>query len=101
MDTGQRNSARPTADHDSVGPVIDRAPDKDPIITEYRPENSNPTPNSRISARACSRATLPRPEWTHEAHLGATTWLLTRRPDVDVDQARPASSAATMRASAV
>jgi hypothetical protein len=33
--------------------------------------------------------TLPRPEWTHEAHLAATTYLLTRRPDIDVDLALP------------
>src|SRR3954468_6504614 len=29
--------------------------------------------------------TLPRADWTHEAHLAATTWLLTRRPDINVD----------------
>lgn len=29
--------------------------------------------------------TLERPEWTHEAHLAACLYLLTRRPDVDVD----------------
>ena len=33
--------------------------------------------------------TLPRPDWTHEAHLAATTWLLTRRPDIDVDAKLP------------
>jgi hypothetical protein len=33
--------------------------------------------------------TLPRADWTHEAHLAATTYLLTRRPDIDVDQALP------------
>jgi hypothetical protein len=32
---------------------------------------------------------LPREDWTHEAHLAATTYLLTRRPDVAVDQALP------------
>jgi len=26
--------------------------------------------------------TLPRPEWTHEAHLAATTWIMVRRPDI-------------------
>lgn len=31
--------------------------------------------------------TLPRGEWTHEAHLAATVWLLTERPDIDVDGA--------------
>ena len=33
--------------------------------------------------------TLPRPEWTHEAHLAATTYLLLRRPDIDIDKALP------------
>jgi len=33
--------------------------------------------------------TLPRPEWTHEAHLATTTYLLTRRPDIDIDLALP------------
>ncbi len=30
--------------------------------------------------------TLPRSEWTHEAHLAATLWLLRERPDIDVDR---------------
>jgi len=30
--------------------------------------------------------TLPRADWTHEAHLAATTYLLTSRPDVDLDR---------------
>ena len=29
--------------------------------------------------------TLPRAEWTHEAHLAATLWLVRDRADVDVD----------------
>src|SRR3954463_8111553 len=33
--------------------------------------------------------TLSRDEWTHEAHLAATTYLLTRRPDVDLDTELP------------
>ena len=33
--------------------------------------------------------TLPRPDWTHEAHLAATTYLLTRRPDLDLDDKLP------------
>lgn len=28
---------------------------------------------------------LPREAWTHEAHLGACVWLLTERPDIDID----------------
>ena len=33
--------------------------------------------------------TLPRAEWTHEAHLAATTYLLSRRPDIDLGSALP------------
>ena len=29
--------------------------------------------------------TLPRPDWTHEAHLAACLYLLVERPDIDVD----------------
>ncbi len=32
---------------------------------------------------------LPRADWTHEAHLAATTWLLTRRPDIAIDSELP------------
>ena len=35
---------------------------------------------------ACS---LPREEWTHDAHLAATAYLLLRRPDVDVQTQLP------------
>lgn len=33
--------------------------------------------------------TLPRTNWTHEAHLAATTYLLLRRPEVDLDRELP------------
>ena len=32
---------------------------------------------------------MPRAEWTHEAHLAATTYLLMKRPDVDLDNQLP------------
>ncbi len=32
---------------------------------------------------------LPRADWTHEAHLAATTYVLLRRPDVDLDKQLP------------
>ena len=35
---------------------------------------------------ACS---LPREEWTHEAHLAATTYLLLRRQEIDLDSELP------------
>ena len=33
--------------------------------------------------------TLPRADWTHEAHLAATSYLLSRRPDIDLDRQLP------------
>ena len=33
--------------------------------------------------------TLPRADWTHEAHLAATTYLLLWRPDIDLDAELP------------
>ena len=33
--------------------------------------------------------TLPRADWTHEAHLAATIWLVLRRPDIDLDTELP------------
>ena len=33
--------------------------------------------------------TLPRPEWTHEAHLAATTYLLLKHPEIDLDTELP------------
>jgi hypothetical protein len=30
--------------------------------------------------------TLPRADWTHEAHFAACHWLLTERPDIDIDR---------------
>ena len=33
--------------------------------------------------------TLPRPEWTHEAHLAATTYLILKHPEIDLDSELP------------
>lgn len=33
--------------------------------------------------------TLPKAEWTHEAHLAATCWLVRDRPDIDLDADLP------------
>ena len=35
------------------------------------------------------KRSLPRPEWTHEAHLAATTWLLLRHPEINLDSELP------------
>jgi hypothetical protein len=36
-------------------------------------------------AEGLLRRTLPRDEWTHEAHLAATTYLVLRHPEIDLD----------------
>lgn len=33
--------------------------------------------------------TLPRSEWTHEAHLAATAYLLLERPEIEIDKELP------------
>ena len=34
--------------------------------------------------------TLPRDKWTHEAHLAATTYLVLKHPEIDLDAELPA-----------
>lgn len=43
---------------------------------------------ARVGEGLLSR-TLPRPEWTHEAHFAATAWLILRHPEIDLDAALP------------
>jgi len=58
-------------------------------MTEYRPRLfDNDAAVERVGEGLLSR-TLPRAEWTHEAHLAATTYLLLRRPEIDVDAELP------------
>ena len=58
-------------------------------MTEYSPRLfTSDAEIERIGEGLLDRS-LPRPDWTHEAHLAATTYLLTRRPDVDIDVALP------------
>jgi hypothetical protein len=58
-------------------------------MTEYRPRLfTSDAEIERIGEGLLAR-TLPRPDWTHEAHLAATTYLLTCRPDVNIDIALP------------
>ena len=58
-------------------------------MTDYEPRLfSSDDEISHIGEGLLAR-TLPREEWTHEAHLAATTYLLLRRPDIDLDNALP------------
>ena len=58
-------------------------------MTEHRPRLfASDAEIARLGERFLARA-LPKAEWTHEAHLATTTWLLLRRPDIDVDEELP------------
>ncbi len=58
-------------------------------MTEYSPPLFHDDAEVVRIGEGLLARTLPREDWTHEAHLAATTWLLTRRPDVDIDRELP------------
>jgi len=58
-------------------------------MTEYRPRFfTSDAEIERIGEGLLAR-NLPRADWTHEAHLAATTYLVLRRPDIDLETALP------------
>ena len=58
-------------------------------MTEYRPRLFKCDAEIEHIGEGLLACTLPRAEWTHEAHLAATTYLLTRRPDIAIDKELP------------
>jgi hypothetical protein len=58
-------------------------------MTEYRPRFFTSDAEIEHLGEGLLARTLPRAEWTHEAHLAATTYLLLKRPDVDLDKQLP------------
>ena len=58
-------------------------------MTDYRPLFFTSDAEIAHIGEGLLARTLPRGEWTHEAHLAATTWLLTRRPDIAIDRQLP------------
>jgi hypothetical protein len=58
-------------------------------MTEYRPRFFASDAEIEHIGEGLVARTLPRSEWTHEAHLAATTYLLLRRPDIDLDDELP------------
>lgn len=55
-------------------------------MTEYHPRLfESDTGVERVGEGLLTR-TLPRAEWTHEAHLAATTYLLLKHPEIDLDR---------------
>src|SRR6478609_1051754 len=58
-------------------------------MTEYRPRIFHSDAEIEHLGEGLLACTLRSEEWTHEAHLAATTYLLQRRPDVDLDEELP------------
>ena len=58
-------------------------------MTEYRPRLFTCDAEIEHIGEGMVTRTLPRPEWTHEAHLAATTYLLLKRRDIDLDKELP------------
>ena len=58
-------------------------------MTEYRPRLFKSDAEIAHIGEGLIARTLPKAEWTHEAHLAATTYLLTRRPDIAIDKELP------------
>ena len=58
-------------------------------MTDYRPRLFvSDAAVARVGEGLLARS-LPREEWTHEAHLAATTYLLLRHPEIDLDAELP------------
>ena len=58
-------------------------------MTEFRPRPFHSDADVEHIGEGLVARTLPRPEWTHEAHVAATTYLLLRRPDIEIDKELP------------
>ena len=58
-------------------------------MTDYSPRLFETDAEIEHIGEGLIARTMPRTEWTHEAHLATTTYLLTRRPDIDIDTALP------------
>ncbi len=58
-------------------------------MTEFHPRTFHSDAEIEHIGEGLLERSLQRSEWTHEAHLAATTYLLLRRPDVDIDKELP------------
>lgn len=58
-------------------------------MTEYRPRLFSSDADVEHVGEGLLARDLPRDEWTHEAHLAATTYLLLRHPEIDLDAELP------------
>ena len=58
-------------------------------MTEYSPRLFSTDAEIEHLGEGLLACTLPRETWTHEAHLAATTYLVLRRRDIDLDAELP------------
>jgi hypothetical protein len=58
-------------------------------MTEYPPRFFHSDAEIERIGEGLLERTLPRGEWTHEAHLAATTYLLLKRHDAEIDRELP------------
>jgi hypothetical protein len=58
-------------------------------MTEYRPRLFPSDAEIEHLGEGLLARSLAREEWTHEAHLGVTSYLQLRRPDIDLDKELP------------
>jgi hypothetical protein len=58
-------------------------------MTEYRPRLFTSDAEIAHLGEGFLARNLPKEEWTHEAHLATTTYLLLRHPEIDLDRALP------------
>jgi len=58
-------------------------------MTDYKPRLFTSDAEIAHLGEGLLARTLAKPEWTHEAHLGATTYLMLKRPDIDLDKELP------------
>ena len=55
------------------------------MTTDHKPRLFERDEDIRALGNGLLACALPREAWTHEAHLGACLWLLSERPDIDID----------------
>ena len=55
------------------------------MTTDFSPRLFERDSDIRALGEGLLACALPREAWTHEAHLAACLWLLTERPDIDID----------------
>lgn len=56
------------------------------MTDHFKPRLFARSEHIRMTGEAMLACTLPKAEWTHEAHLATCLWLLMERPDIDLDR---------------